>query len=72
MVAYVSTARSRIQSEPALMRFHPTVPYVRTFFSPLDILLDYLGKQFLKGNILAKKRYPRFYGNQVIRIFGLG
>jgi hypothetical protein len=30
-----------------------------------------LGKQFLKENILAKKHYHRFYGNQVIRIFGL-
>jgi hypothetical protein len=27
-----------------------------------------LGKQFLKGNILATNPYPRFYGNQVTRV----
>jgi hypothetical protein len=27
--------------------------------------------QFLKGNILAKKHFHRFYGNQVINTFGL-
>jgi hypothetical protein len=35
------------------------------------LLRKELVKLFLKGNTLAQKHYLRFFGNRVIRIFGL-